>query len=127
MDGVKMTQDTENKNQSSDCQEGLCTDRVSPDRLLSNRDNPEQFADDEVDNKRQRTSCEKCSCESTCLVIFSVILPVFDVATDILAGISLMRNGHAAWGTAVVSYTLLPGALRLACALILPMFPPRCW
>ena len=122
-----MAQSADNENQTNDCQEGLGGDRVSPDKLLSNRGNRKQLGDGETHSERQRTSCEKCSCESTCLVIFSVILPVFDVATDILAGISLMRNGHPAWGTAVVSYTLLPGALRLACALILPMFPPRCW
>ncbi len=100
---------------------------MSPEKLLSKRGNRKQFGDGETDTERQRNCCEKCSCESTCLVIFSVILPVFDVATDILAGISLMRNGHPAWGTAVVSYTLLPAVLRLACALILPIFPPRCW
>ncbi len=61
------------------------------------------------------------------VLLFTVLLPLLDVLSDLRAGCALIGDGHSAWGAAVVAFTFIPCALRVATAAGMAILPRRCW
>ncbi len=58
-------------------------------------------------------------------IVLNVLLPFFDVASDLAAGVGLVLRGHPAWGAAVLAFPLLPSLLRLLGTLVLLALPEK--
>ena len=61
-------------------------------------------------------SCPACPPHKDTIlyIVFNVILPVTDVVSDLLGGISLVESGHPEWGYAVIGFAVGPTLLLMS-------------